>query len=71
MHLRMCVLCDEVSCCYNLRIRMRASTSGLRAHPVARLIEPGEDGGCCGEDKMTVSQVAVIEREQLPPCMTL
>jgi len=59
-----CAWCvGEVGCCDNSPNKHARKHFGATGHPVARLIEPGEGRVWCWEDKMTVGQVAVIERE--------
>jgi uncharacterized UBP type Zn finger protein len=62
VHLRMCMVCGEVGCCDNSPNTHARKHFEATGHPVARTIEPGEGWIWCWPDKMTVGQVAAIER---------
>jgi uncharacterized UBP type Zn finger protein len=52
VHLRMCQMCGQISCCDSSPNRHASRHAHEQGHPIARSVEPGEDWSWCYVDEL-------------------
>ncbi len=54
VHLRMCLTCGKIGCCDSSPNRHASRHSREAGHALGRSAEPGEAGGWCYADELTI-----------------
>lgn len=67
LHLRICLTCGKVGCCYSSPNRHASSHARHAAHPLIRSLEPREEWAFCFVDGVGLLLPQVRGETRIPP----